>query len=174
MPPPMSPPHGQGPVPGSGPGPDRGASSGPDLSPIRPRWAPVVGVVLAVLIVLSVLALFVFVEPNAATNLGPADYVLVVAVAGILLAILWRQSTVSAVPSAEGLAVRNLMGTTHLEWAQIVSVRFSPDRAWAQLDLADGDQLAVMAIQSSDGERARRSAQRLAALVSYYGSAPNH
>lgn len=98
---------------------------------------------------------------------------LVVFVAGILLGILWRQSTVSATPSPEGLAVRNLMGTTRLEWAQIVSVRFSPDRAWAQLDLADGDQLAVMAIQSADGERARHSAQRLASLVTYYGTAPD-
>ncbi|WP_454294739.1 PH domain-containing protein [Salana multivorans] len=146
---------------------------GPDLSPIRPRWAPVVGAVLAVIVVASVVVLFAFVRPNAATELGLADYVLVVFVAGILLGILWRQSTVSATPSPEGLAVRNLMGTTRLEWAQIVSVRFSPDRAWAQLDLADGDQLAVMAIQSADGERARHSAQRLASLVTYYGTAPD-
>lgn len=102
---------------------------GPDLSPIRPRWAPVVGAVLAVIVVASVVVLFAFVRPNAATELGLADYVLVVFVAGILLGILWRQSTVSATPSPEGLAVRNLMGTTRLEWAQIVSVRFSPDRA---------------------------------------------
>lgn len=144
----------------------------PDLSPIRPRWAPVVGVVLAVLVVASVVTLFVFVEPNAATQLGIEDYGLVVAVAAILLGVLWRQSTVSAIPSVQGVAVRNLMGTTHLEWAQIMSVRFSVDRAWAQLDLADGDQIAVMAIQSADGERARRAAKRLAALVAFYGSAP--
>lgn len=144
----------------------------PDLSPFRPRWARVVGAALAVIVVASVVTLFVVVEPNAATQLGLEDYGLVLAVAAIFLGVLWRQSTVSATPSERGVAVRNLMGTTRLEWAQIVSVRFSADRAWAQLDLADGDQIAVMAIQSADGERARRAAKRLAALVAYYGTAP--
>lgn len=151
--------------------PDGRVGPAPDLTPFRPRWAPVVGVVLSLLVLAGVVLLFVFVQPNAATRLGIGDYLLVVVVAGLLLGILWRQSSVSATPTPRGLAVRNLMGTTRLEWAQIVSVRFSPDRAWAQLDLADGDQLAVMAIQSADGERARHAAARLAALVQHYGTA---
>ena len=36
--------------------------------------------------------------------------------------------------------------------------------AW-QLDLSDGTTLAVMAIQSADGEYGRREASRLAALI---------
>jgi hypothetical protein len=34
-----------------------------------------------------------------------------------------------------------------------------------QLDLDDGDTLAVMGVQRSDGERARQEARRLATLV---------
>lgn len=140
------------------------------LAPIRPRWAPVVSVVLAVVVVAGLVALFVFVRPNAATELTAADYLLMVVFTAGLLGVLWRQGTVSALPDAEGVTVRNLLRTTRVSWNQIVTVRFSGDRAWAQLDLADGDTLAVMAIQGADGERARRSAQRLAALVERYGT----
>jgi hypothetical protein len=77
---------------------------------------------------------------------------------------LWRQASVRAVPSERGLHVRNLLLSRDLEWAQVVSVRFG-ERPWVQLDLDDGDTLAVMGIQRSDGERARAEAVRLARLV---------
>ena len=91
------------------------------------------------------------------------------AVGFALLALLmawfmWRQARVRAVPSPDGLVVVNLFITTRLEWAQIVSVRFG-DRPWPQLDLSDGDTLAVMGIQRSDGRFARDEAVRLAGLV---------
>jgi hypothetical protein len=69
------------------------------------------------------------------------------------------------VPDEDGLTVRNLMITTRLTWAEIVSVRFGAGRPWVQLDLADGDTLAVMGIQSADGARAEAEARRLATLV---------
>jgi hypothetical protein len=85
---------------------------------------------------------------------------------GLLLVwFCWRQASVAAIPSQDGLVVRNLMVTTRLEWAQIVSVRFGGGRPWVQLDLDDGDTLAVMGIQRADGERAIAEARRLATLV---------
>ncbi|MBD7916879.1 PH domain-containing protein [Cellulomonas sp. Sa3CUA2] len=77
----------------------------------------------------------------------------------------WRQASVSAVPDDTGLRVRNLLITTHVPWAQIVSVRFGQGRPWVQLDLADGDTLAVMGVQRADGQRADQEARRLATLV---------
>jgi Bacterial PH domain len=85
---------------------------------------------------------------------------------GLLMA--WftsRQATVRAVPSSSGLEVRNLFLSRRLEWPEIVTVRFGPDRPWVQLDLADGDTLSVMAIQRSDGAFAEKEARRLATLV---------
>ncbi|ASR56713.1 hypothetical protein CBP52_04525 [Cellulomonas sp. PSBB021] len=76
----------------------------------------------------------------------------------------WRQASVRAVPDEDGLTVRNLLVTTRLTWAQVVAVRFG-DSPWVQLDLADGDTLAVMGIQRADGELARAQARRLATLV---------
>ncbi|WP_246071954.1 PH domain-containing protein [Miniimonas arenae] len=131
-------------------------------------------VVLAPVIVASLIALFVFVRPNAATVLTLSDYLLMVVFAGALLVILWRQGTVTAVPDRDGITVRNLVRTTRVAWNEVVSVRFSSDRAWAQLDLADGEQLAVMAVQSADGAQARREAQRLAALAERFGGAREH
>ncbi|GMA31279.1 PH domain-containing protein [Litorihabitans aurantiacus] len=141
-------------------------------APFAPRGAKVVAAVLAVVVLVAVVALFAFVRPNSATRLGPLDYLLMIAFCGVLWGILWRQATVSAVPDPRGLVVRNLLTTRRLEWAEIISVRYSADRAWAQLDLADGDEIAVMAIQRADGRAATAAAQRLAALVDAYGTAP--
>ncbi|PWD49718.1 hypothetical protein C8046_02360 [Serinibacter arcticus] len=141
------------------------------LAPFQPRWARLVAAVLSIVVLVSLVALFVFVRPNAATRLAPDDYLLMIVFSCVLWGILWRQATVRAVPDADGLTVRNLLTTRRLEWAEVVSVRYSADRAWAQLDLAEGDEIAVMAIQKADGDRSIQEARRLAALVNRYGTA---
>jgi hypothetical protein len=88
---------------------------------------------------------------------------------GVALAwFCWRQATVRAVPDAEGLAVRNLFLNRRVEWAEVVSVRFGEGRPWAQLDLSEGETLAVMGIQRADGDFARSEASRLATLVALH------
>lgn len=77
----------------------------------------------------------------------------------------WRQASVTARPDDDGLTVRNLLLTRRLQWAEVVSVRFGQGRPWVQLDLADGDTLAVMGIQRADGAYADAEARRLATLV---------
>lgn len=141
-----------------------------ELTPFRPKRARTVAYVLGALVVVSVVALFIAVRPNAGTRITIADYFIVVAFGAFLLAVLYRQQGVSAIPDADGLTVRNLVFSTRVTWAQIVSVRFSADRPWARLDLADGDELSVMAIQAADGKDAHREAQRLASLVEKYGT----
>ena len=87
------------------------------------------------------------------------------------LGTLWfmhRQASVAAVPSGEGLHVRNLFLSRDLEWAEIVSVRFGGGSPWVVLDLADGDTLSVMAVQRADGERGVAESRRLATLVAQH------
>ena len=85
---------------------------------------------------------------------------------GVALAwFMWRYASLSAVPRAEGLVVRNLLTTRSLEWAEIVGVHLVVGAPWVSLDLDDGDTLAVMAIQKADGELGRAEASRLARLV---------
>jgi hypothetical protein len=64
-----------------------------------------------------------------------------------------------------GLSVVNGYRRRDLEWSQIVRVSLTPNRPWALMDLDDGSTMSVMAIQSSDGDRAKRSARELAALI---------
>lgn len=126
----------------------------------RPRLARLVTLALAVA-VLVLTAVIIVVLPNA----GPLDRA-GFALVGMLIAwFCWRQATVSARADADGLTVRNLMLTRRLEWTEIVSVRFGHGRPWVQLDLADGDTLAVMGIQRADGDLAEAEARRLATLV---------
>lgn len=79
--------------------------------------------------------------------------------------LLSRWGRVKAVPTPEGITVRNLFLTRHVVWGEVVGVQFGGGRAWCTLDLADTEQLAIMAIQRADGPPAVAEAQRLAALV---------
>lgn len=91
---------------------------------------------------------------------------LMIAFLGVLMALfLLRYAAIRAEPRAEGIRVRNLFLARSVAWGDILGVRFTEGEAWAHLDLAEGDTLAVMAIQRADGARGRAEAQRLATLV---------
>ena len=138
-----------------------GSGSAADrLAVFAPRRTRQVALGLAVGVTVLVVALAVVVP----ADFGWPDRVGFLLVGALIDGFLWRQATVRAVPSAHGLHVRNLFLSRDLEWAQVVSVRFG-ERPWVQLDLDDGDTLAVMGVQRSDGERARAEARRLAGLV---------
>jgi hypothetical protein len=71
-----------------------------------------------------------------------------------------------------GLTVVNFVRTRRLEWAEILGVHLGPGDPWVLLDLADGDTLAVVAIQPGSGRRqALRAAAELRACVDSYGTA---
>lgn len=84
-------------------------------------------------------------------------------------ASLWRYASIRAVPSTQGLVIRNLITTRRLEWTQIVRVQFGGGAPWVSLDLDDTDTVAVMAIQKADGAFGRAEAARLSALVQVHG-----
>jgi hypothetical protein len=65
----------------------------------------------------------------------------------------------------DGLTVVNGYRTHRFSWEQVVSVSLRPGSPWAVLDLSDGTTCAAMGIQGSDGNRARRQARQLRALV---------
>ncbi|WP_217615320.1 PH domain-containing protein [Cellulomonas sp. GbtcB1] len=170
-----------GPVPGrgggggAGDGSPGGADSGrgggdagrrPALDDVfRPRAARVVTGALAVVVALATALLIVLLATTGVEGWSTADLSGIALVGLAIVGFLWRQATVSATPTAEGLRVRNLASTRTVAWGEIVWVRFGEGRPWVQLDLDDGDTLAVMGVQRSDGERARREAKRLATLV---------
>jgi len=93
---------------------------------------------------------------------------------GVAIAVLmWRYASIRAVPTPEGLVVRNLFTTRRLTWPQIVRVQFGGGAPWVTLDLDDTDTVAVMAIQKADGSFSRAEAGRLSALVQVNGERPD-
>ena len=133
-------------------------------APFRPRMARTVSLVLAVAMAVGTLALVIPLWGYFGT--GSAIGVLLL---GFAIAwFCWRQASVRADVDERGITVRNLVVTRRLEWAQVVAVRFGQGRPWVQLDLSDGDVLAVMGVQQSDGARAAAESRRLAALVAIH------
>jgi len=98
------------------------------------------------------------------------DRVMTIVFGGVLAALLLRFAALRAVPSKTGLRVVNLVRSTDLEWASIVNVGFSGGAPWVILELSDTEEVAVMAIQRSDGAFAADEASRLAALVAHHSS----
>jgi Bacterial PH domain len=133
-------------------------------APFRPHAARVVTLALAVLVALLT-AVLVAALPSIAPEYGPGDLAGIALLGLAITWFCWRQASVSARVDESGLTVRNLVVSRRLAWAEIVSVRFGNGRPWVQLDLADGDTLAVMGIQRADGARADAEARRLATLV---------
>lgn len=103
---------------------------------------------------------------------GPADQLALVALGAAIAAFLLRYATIRAVPDADGLTVRNLLLTRRVAWEDVLDVRFDDGAPWVSLDLADDDELAVMAIQRADGAGGRAEADRLAALVARRAGSP--
>jgi len=138
--------------------------------PFRPTAARWVASALAVVVLVFMVTLALVLPAVAGEGVGLPDRV---GIAGFGVAVSWflgRQAGVRADPDETGLTVRNLLLTRRVEWAEIVSVRFGQGRPWVQLDLADGDTLSVMGVQSADGARASAEAVRLSTLVALHST----
>ncbi len=138
--------------------------------PFRPTAARWVAGVLAVVVLVFMATLALVLPAVAGQDVGTGDRV---GIAGFGVLVAWflsRQAGVRADPDEAGLRVRNLLLTRHVQWAEIVSVRFGQGRPWVQLDLADGDTLSVMGVQAADGPRAQAEAVRLSTLVALHSA----
>jgi Bacterial PH domain len=84
---------------------------------------------------------------------------------GLLLAgaaLLFARPRVRA--GADGVEVRNLLGSRTLSWELVLRVSFPDGAPWARLELPDDEYIAVMAIQSADGRHAVQAIRALRAL----------
>ncbi len=136
--------------------------------PQRSRWVATAAAVGAVLVFTWV----AFTVPRGGVGgWAVADSLMLVLFGVLVAAFLARYALVQAAPTRRGLRVRNLLVTRTVEWTQVVNVQFGGGTPWLVLDLADTEQLAVMAVQRSDGPRAVAEAGRMAALVHAHSSA---
>lgn len=140
--------------------------TGSGIVVLRPRKVLICAWVGAV----AVLALFVaiaIVLRNSPTGVyfRLADQISMV-VLGVLIAggvLLLARPRVRA--DAAGIEVRNILATRYFPWELVVRVAFPDGASWARLDLPDDEYIAVLAIQSVDGQRAVDGITRLRALL---------
>jgi hypothetical protein len=66
--------------------------------------------------------------------------------------------------TAEGIWVRNVIGTYDLPWSAVQSVRFDRGHPWVMLELIDDDTVSVLAIQATDKDYALAAVRGLRAL----------
>ncbi len=135
-----------------------GRAGAGDFRPVRGRVVPIV------------LGIVIFVGAIALAIVLPEQYKAMdrLTCAGIGVAVaafMSRYATIHARPDEEGLYVRNLGAGEKVAWSDITAVRFSQGMPWVRIDLEDGTDMAVMAIQRADGPRSLDEAQRLADLV---------
>lgn len=137
-------------------------------APFRPRRGAAVAraAALACVVVFGIVA--VTVPSGGDGGFGAGDRLGTAALGLLMAGVLWRYAMLRAVPSRTGLRVVNLVRSRQVDWSEIVSVGYSDGSPWVVLELADTEELAVMAVQRADGERAQREAARLAALVAHH------
>ena len=85
---------------------------------------------------------------------------------GLLYAAVGHALARSRVVAEEsGLTIVNGYRRHFYDWAQVVAIRLPQGAPWATIDLADGTTVSVLAIQGSDGDRARTAVRGLRTLI---------
>ncbi|MBB4930918.1 hypothetical protein F4561_001738 [Lipingzhangella halophila] len=145
-----------------------GAAESP-MPPVtwRPRNIRVVAYGLAVLVLATMVALAV-VLPEQFQVTDRFGLVLIGVVGVGVLHLLGRPRLVA---TERRVTVVNGIRTHVLEWAEIIDIRMPAGEPWPSMDLADGSTLAVMGIQSNDGERARADLAEFRELLHDHGEA---
>jgi hypothetical protein len=121
----------------------------------------------AAVIVLVMIAVGVFLKSSSTgvVSFHTSDQVAMVILGLVLGAGILALGRPRVDADAAGVRVRNILGTHELPWSLVRSVRFDRSSAWATLLLANGDELAVLAVQASDKERAVAAVEGLRALL---------
>jgi hypothetical protein len=149
-----------------------GEPAGDAYRPFVSRRARVVATSMAVVALVVFGGLAVLLPTNAGLTTWQGGDRVFVALIGVVIALgCWRYAGIRAVPTPDGLLVRNLVVTRRVAWAQVIDVQFGGGAPWVTLELDDTDTLAVMAIQRADGQQAEQEAVRLAGLVRDLGEA---
>jgi Bacterial PH domain len=139
----------------------------PEPAPVAavPRRMRVVcAVVAAVVVGVMVVAAVLLKQTTGVVVIHTSDQV-GMAVLGLLLGagvLLLARPRVDA--DAATIRVRNVVTSHELPWAVVQTVRFGRKAPWASLLLENGDEVAVMALQAVDKERALVAVEGLRAL----------
>jgi hypothetical protein len=151
-------------------------SSSPPLPVLPWRYRPLgIRVAAAVMgsLLTGALVFFWLALPGSVRNeFTIAQRLTLVVIFAVMLAFLFGIARCAIRADDHGLRVVNVYKVRRLEWTEVVQVRLLRGDPWAVLDVDDGTRIKAMAIQGSDGRRARRATAQLRALVEEHSRTP--
>ncbi len=131
----------------------------------RPLGARMVSAVSAFVIVAVVVFLWLMLSAHVRAQFDAFQRATLIAFFVGVILVLYGIFRTRATISESGLSVTNGYRRHDFSWAEVVAISLTRHRPWALVDLADGSTVAVMALQTSDGPRATRSAREIAEMI---------
>jgi hypothetical protein len=141
--------------------------SGSDLVRLRPHRIRIVCWVSAIALV----AVFTAVATSlrGSTGEGAATFqhgdqlaMIGLGLAGAIVILMFTRPRVEA--DAQGIRVQNVISSYNLPWEVVRAVSFDRNASWASLELADDEEVPIIALQAADKERAVAGVRRLREL----------
>jgi hypothetical protein len=131
----------------------------------RPHKARNVAIAVAVLFV-AVFVVVAVLLPHESTgvNFYVSDQVAMVGIGVVLAAAALWFARPRLRADADGVEVRNMLGTHRYRWTQIEAVSFPDGSPWARLELPDDEYVPILAVQAIDGEHAVTAMRELRRL----------
>ena len=157
-------------------GPDAGREPGPDVVRARPvRLRRVAFGTAAVVVVLFVaIAALLGRTSSEGVEFGPGDQIAMVLLGVLVAAGVLILARPTVVADLDGVRVQNIFTTKDVPWEVVRAVSFPDGTPWAMLNLADDDQIALLAVQAADGQRAVSTVRALRALHARHAAGEGH
>ena len=112
------------------------------------------GVAALVMVVFIAVAIALAGGPEGDAQFQLADQIAMVLLGALVSCAVLSLTRARVVADAQGVRVRNVVGERLFPWQVVRAVRLDDGAPWASLDLQDDDTVALLGIQSNDGDRA--------------------
>ncbi len=122
-------------------------------------------IVLGVMLVMICAFAWFGFDPEIRARFTLFQRLTVVAIGLIYAAAGYAIARSRVVASEAGLSVVNGYRRRDYDWAEVIAIHLPPGAPWATIDLADGTTTSLLAIQGSDGARARATVRYLRSLI---------
>ena len=134
----------------------------------RPRMMSRIAIGVAAVIAVAGIIVAILNNRSSGAILRTADQVAMGGLALLLAGavLLLLRPRLKAGPN--GLAVRTLLDYRVIPWSEVVDFSFPPGRRWARIDLPANEYVPVVAIQSIDGEHAVAAMDNVRDLMARY------
>ncbi len=141
-----------------------------EFRPRRVRWVCGIAAV-AVFAVFAVVSTALTGKTEGGGAFHRGDQVAMVILGGLIGLGIMSFARPRVRADARGIRVRNIIGGYELPWDVVRAVRFSRHSPWASLELADDDEVTIMAIQAVDKGYALDAVRALRRLLAEHGGA---